>query len=245
MDSKDEPLKPVSLTDRDPQGRFRPGNPAGPGRPRGRRSMMAELLDALADEEAEDIARAVLKLAREGEFRAVKFVLDRRWPKHRERPVPIALPPAQTATDLPKASAAILDAAAAGELAPGEAVALAAAPNPRFRRSREAAQGARSAVGEEGMSGSKEARMRWLKRHRVASPERVKHWILVPPTLPEAELDGARRGALAKRGITFRETDELIFQDFWGAKEPVYYMSEPRGAEHPDTERLFFSRKSS
>ncbi len=88
--------------------------------------------------------------------------------------------------------------------------------------------------------------MRGLERHVVVAtqPERVKHRILVPPTLPEAELEAAGRAALAKRGITLRETDELIFQDFWGAKEPLYYMSEPRTAEHPDRERLFFSLKS-
>ncbi len=123
MDSSEEPSKPVSLSDRDPQGRFRPGNPGGPGRPRGSRSRMAELLDALADEEAEDIARAVLKLARDGEFRALKFVLDRRWPKHRDRPVPIALPSAAAPSDLPKVLDALIAETAAGELSPAEAAA--------------------------------------------------------------------------------------------------------------------------
>ncbi len=53
------------------------------------------------------------------------------------------------------------------------------------------------------------------------------HWIVVPPELPEAELQAAGRAALAARRKQLRDGDHLIFRDFWGVKTATYYMSEP------------------
>ncbi len=125
--AKDKTAKnPVSLTDRGAMGHFLPGNPGGPGRPRGSRSKMAELLDLIVEQDAETIARAVLDQARDGEFRAIKLILDRCWPRYKERPLRMALPPAESVADLPRVMNTVLAATAAGELAPAEAAALGA-----------------------------------------------------------------------------------------------------------------------
>ncbi len=73
-------------------------------------------------------------------------------------------------------------------------------------------------------------RREWKRREAKTRQDpvavRLAHWILVPPTLADEALEAAGRAALEARGKVFREGDELIFQDFWGAKSPLYLKSE-------------------
>jgi hypothetical protein len=98
--------------------RFKPGNP---GRPRGARNRSAMALEALLDGEAGEITRKAIELAKEGDITAIRLCLDRLMPVRRDRPVVFELPTIETAADLPKATNALLQAVASGELTPSEA----------------------------------------------------------------------------------------------------------------------------
>jgi hypothetical protein len=102
-----------------PEGkRFQPGNP---GRPPGSRNKTTLALEALLDGEAEEIARKAIEMAKEGDATAMRLVLDRLLPPRRDRPVNFALPKLETPVDAVKATAAIAEAVASGELTPMEA----------------------------------------------------------------------------------------------------------------------------
>lgn len=101
---------------------FQPGQSGNPnGRPAGSRNAATLAIDALLDGEGEALTRKAIELAKTGDMQALKLCMDRIVPPRRDRPVSFALPkiegPAQAAT----AMAAVLKAAADGELTPMEA----------------------------------------------------------------------------------------------------------------------------
>ncbi|KQQ39152.1 hypothetical protein ASF58_22945 [Methylobacterium sp. Leaf125] len=108
------------MTDRKPG--FQPGQSGNPaGRPKGARSKAMQALDAILDGEAEAITRRVIELAKEGDTQALRMCLDRLVPQRRDRPVTFELPAIETTADLTRATNAMLQAVAAGELTPSEA----------------------------------------------------------------------------------------------------------------------------
>jgi hypothetical protein len=105
-----------------PRGRpFKPGNPGKPVGTRHRATMAAE---ALLDGEAAALTRKAVEMALEGDPIALRLCLERVLPPHKERPVRVKLPPVEDAASARAASAALLAAVAAGELTPGEGLAL-------------------------------------------------------------------------------------------------------------------------
>jgi hypothetical protein len=61
-------------------GRFLPGNPGGPGRPRGSgraSEIRAILLNTLTDEQATRVARLLIRMAGKGSLAAIRELLDR------------------------------------------------------------------------------------------------------------------------------------------------------------------------
>ena len=98
------------------------GNPAGkrPGT-RNRATLAAEVL---LDGEAETLTRKAIELAKQGDITALRLCLDRVLPPRRERPVQFRLPVLQNASDAARATAAIVDAVAAGDLTAYEAAEL-------------------------------------------------------------------------------------------------------------------------
>ena len=108
---------------RDPKGRFGPGNP---GKPKGTRHRTTQAVEALLDGEAEALTRKAVALAMEGDTTALRLCLERIAPPRREAPVTVDIPVIETAVDLPRAIAALLQAAGRGDLTPGEAGRLAA-----------------------------------------------------------------------------------------------------------------------
>jgi hypothetical protein len=102
-----------------PEGkRFQPGNP---GRPSGSRNKTTRALEALLDGEAEEITRKAIEMAKDGDSTAMRLVIDRLLPPRRDRPVNFALPKLETPADAVRATAAIAEAVASGELTPMEA----------------------------------------------------------------------------------------------------------------------------
>jgi hypothetical protein len=115
----------AETTTRKQRGRgrpFRPGQSGNPaGRPPGARHKVTLAIEALLDGEAEALTRKAIDLALEGDMTALRLCLDRIAPPRKDRPVAFALPALTQAADAAKASAAIVEAVAIGELTPSEA----------------------------------------------------------------------------------------------------------------------------
>jgi hypothetical protein len=97
----------------------RSGNPAG--RPPGARNKTTRFIETMLDGEAEDIMRKAIELAKQGNGIAIRVCLERLCPPRKDSPTPFDMPRMETAQDAVKASAAIVNAVAAGELTPREA----------------------------------------------------------------------------------------------------------------------------
>jgi hypothetical protein len=101
--------------------RGRPFPPGNPGRPKGSRHKTTQAMQVLLDGEGEALTRKAIELALAGDARALRLCMDRLLPALRERPIAVELPPVTGSQDAVAASAALLAAVTAGEIAPGEA----------------------------------------------------------------------------------------------------------------------------
>jgi hypothetical protein len=104
-----------------PTTRGRPFQPGNPGRPKGARHKTTLAMEALLAGEGEVLTRKAVDMALDGDTVALRLCLDRLIPALRERPVAIDLPALGSPKDAVIASAALLQAVASGEIAPGEA----------------------------------------------------------------------------------------------------------------------------
>ena len=105
---------------------FEKGRSCNPsGRPRGSRNRSTLAAQMLLQGEAEALTRKTVELALDGDPAALRLCLDRLIAPHRERLVPLALPPMREPADLAAAMEAIAAAVARGLLAPAEAAELA------------------------------------------------------------------------------------------------------------------------
>jgi hypothetical protein len=98
------------------------GNPAG--RPRGARNRASVLVHSLLENEAEDLARMTIEIAKRGDIAALRMCMDRIAPARKLDPGSCDLPPLDNPAAPVEAMARIADAVATGNLAPSEAVAL-------------------------------------------------------------------------------------------------------------------------
>jgi hypothetical protein len=95
------------------------GNPAG--KPKRTRNRAIVLVESLLDADAEALAQAAIDLAKSGDVTALRLCLDRIAPPRRDRHVAFTLPPLDTATDALKATPALVEPVATGELTPSGA----------------------------------------------------------------------------------------------------------------------------
>ena len=110
-----------------PTNGFKPGVSGNvKGKPAGTRSKATQLLLALMEGDAANITKAVIDAAKGGDLMAAKIILDRLIPPAKERPVSVDLPDTSTSEGVSAAQSAILQAAACGDLLPGEAATLSA-----------------------------------------------------------------------------------------------------------------------
>lgn len=98
--------------------RFKPGNA---GKPKGARHKTTLAIEKLLDGEAEALTRKAIELAKGGDMQALRLCMDRIAPVRKDRPVSFDLPPIETLDDLPKATRALMEAVATGDLTPSEA----------------------------------------------------------------------------------------------------------------------------
>jgi hypothetical protein len=106
------------------RGRFLAGNPGGPGRPKGSRNKVTELVEAMLDGEAQALTGKLIALAKRGNATALQIAFARLSPPRRDRLVTLKLPTIQASADLLAAHNAILAAIGDGELTPSEAASI-------------------------------------------------------------------------------------------------------------------------
>jgi Family of unknown function (DUF5681) len=107
---------------RKPRGRpFQPGNP---GRPRGSKNRTTQMLEQLAEGQAEQLFQKILEGAMAGNVRCQGLLLDRIWPARRAQPIDVTMPPINSPQDALAAIAAICAALGEGRLNPDEITAL-------------------------------------------------------------------------------------------------------------------------
>lgn len=105
--------------------RFKPGQSGNPkGRRAGTRSKALLALDALAEGEADEIARAMIEKAKEGDTTAGRMLLERIWPVRKGRGITFNLPEVTKADELPAAIAMVTQQVADGDLSPDEGAAV-------------------------------------------------------------------------------------------------------------------------
>ena len=116
-----EPTIDRKKSDRGPRGRFAPGNKLSPGRPPGR-GPVAEMRATLATD-LDKIIDTLKAQALAGDAQAIRIILDRVLPALRpvEMPTALDLPEVGTLADQGRA---VVAAAGAGSLAPGQAAQL-------------------------------------------------------------------------------------------------------------------------
>ncbi|MCJ2137499.1 DUF5681 domain-containing protein, partial [Methylobacterium sp. J-026] len=98
------------------------GNPGG--RPKGARNRSTEALETILDGESEALTRKAIEMALEGDTVALRMCLDRLMPVRKDRTITFTLPEIETAADLTKATRALMQGVADGEITPSEAAEL-------------------------------------------------------------------------------------------------------------------------
>jgi hypothetical protein len=101
--------------------RGKPFQPGNAGKPKGTRNRTTLALEALLDGEAEALTRKAVEMALAGDGAAMRLVMDRILPPRKERPVMFAMPKLENVGDAVKATAALAEAVANGDITPGEA----------------------------------------------------------------------------------------------------------------------------
>jgi hypothetical protein len=103
--------------------RGRPFATGNGGRKPGSKNRTTLVAEALLKGEEAELVRKAIELAKAGDVQMLKFLLDRILPK--ERSVHVDLPGMERADDAVDALGAIINAVGTGQIAPGEAAALA------------------------------------------------------------------------------------------------------------------------
>ena len=105
--------------------KFQPGRSGNPaGKARGTRNRTTVALETILQDEAESITRKAIELAQAGDTVALRLCMDRLIPVRKDRPITFTLPEIETAADLTKATRALLEGVADGEITPSEAAEL-------------------------------------------------------------------------------------------------------------------------
>jgi hypothetical protein len=112
------------MTTRVRKVRGRPFKPGNPGRPPGSKNKITQLVEQLAEGQAEQLVQKVLELAQAGDVSCLRMMLDRLWPPRKGQPVNVVMPPINTSQDVLPAIASIWTAIREGRLTPDEASAL-------------------------------------------------------------------------------------------------------------------------
>jgi hypothetical protein len=103
---------------RNTDGRFTQGNP---GKRTGSRHRTTLAVETLLDGEAEALTRKAVELALAGDTTALRLCMERISPPRKDRTVRVSLPRLEAPADTVKATAALIEGAAIGDVTPSEA----------------------------------------------------------------------------------------------------------------------------
>jgi hypothetical protein len=106
------------------KARGRPFKPGNSGRPPGSKHKITQMVEQLAEGQAEQLIQKVLELAQAGDVACLRMILDRLWPLRKGQPVNVVMPPINTPQDVVSAIASIWTGIRDGRLTPEEASAL-------------------------------------------------------------------------------------------------------------------------
>jgi Family of unknown function (DUF5681) len=102
--------------------KFKKGQSGNPdGKPPGTRNKATLLIEKLLDDDAKDIGKKAIELAKAGDSTALRLCLDRIAPARKDRHIAFKLPKLEKPEHAIAAAAAIVDAVAGAELTPSEA----------------------------------------------------------------------------------------------------------------------------
>ena len=101
--------------------RGRPFQSGNAGRPRGAKNKTTRLVEQLLQDDAEQLTRKLVDLAKAGDAPCLRLLFDRLLPRRNGRPIDIDLPPVTNANDAVNAIPAIFTAVSNGTITPGEA----------------------------------------------------------------------------------------------------------------------------
>jgi hypothetical protein len=104
--------------------RGRPFQPGNPGRPPGAKNKTTRLVEQLLSDEAENLTRKLIELAKNGNVGCLRDCIERLAPRRNGRPVDFQLPAIKHTQDIVAAMAAITTAVNNGSLSPEEAGSL-------------------------------------------------------------------------------------------------------------------------
>jgi hypothetical protein len=106
------------------KARGRPFKPGNSGRPPGSKNKITQMVEQLAEGQAEQLIQKVLELAQAGDVACLRMILDRLWPLRKGQPVNVVMPPINTPQEVVSAIASIWTGIRDGRLTPEEASAL-------------------------------------------------------------------------------------------------------------------------
>jgi Family of unknown function (DUF5681) len=106
------------------KARGRPFKTGNPGRPPGSKNKTTQIVEQLAEGQAEQLVQKALEMALAGDVPALRMLLDRVYPPRKGQPVNIDMPPIKTLQDVLAAMASVLTAIGDGRLTPDEASAI-------------------------------------------------------------------------------------------------------------------------
>jgi hypothetical protein len=114
--------RPVKTGQKQVDAQFKPGQSGNPrGRPPGARNKATLAAEALFEARLESLVGTVVEKALGGDMTAARLVLDRLMPAGKIAKVSFTLPDMATLSDVADAGNALMQAVAAGEIAPDEA----------------------------------------------------------------------------------------------------------------------------
>ncbi len=115
------------MTGKKPPNAWKPGTSGNPaGKPKGARHRATVMIEALLEDGAESIAKAVVEQATAGDMAAARLVLDRLCPAPKDRRISLQLPAdLNSAAKVSEAGFAVLQAVAEGEITPQEGATVA------------------------------------------------------------------------------------------------------------------------
>ncbi|ONF46470.1 DUF5681 domain-containing protein [Methylobacterium radiotolerans] len=106
--------------------RFQPGKSGNPrGRRPGAKNKATLIMEELFDTHGENLTKKLFHQGFKGDVQAMRIIFDRLMPVRKDQPISLDLPQIDTPADLTRATGALLEGVASGQITPSQAAELA------------------------------------------------------------------------------------------------------------------------